>query len=283
MFANGLHVEQSMTTPSRPGKSPRPVWNVTGTTDQYSQALYDMGGKKWRGAFSFWEDPSTAIEALGADAALSFAERQELAAERAGNRAERLAERSAAHGQAAEQRFNTAHAIGSMIPFGQPILVGHHSEGRHRRDLAKIETNMRKGIEESNYSAELARRAEHNERKATGDHSPRYLSNRIRETRAELARYQRHVDNNVEVPRFAALVAEYTDRLNYWQAELAAIGGVTYSRETVNVGDEVCIRGRWVEVVRANPTTVSWRDHTISPVWPGKSPWAEVTERRTPA
>ena len=32
---------------------------------------------------------------------------------------------------------------------GQPILVGHHSEGRHRRDLKRIDNNMRKSVEES--------------------------------------------------------------------------------------------------------------------------------------
>ena len=29
----------------------------------------------------------------------------------------------------------------------QPILVGHHSEKRHRAALDKVDTNMRKGIE----------------------------------------------------------------------------------------------------------------------------------------
>jgi hypothetical protein len=34
-----------------------------------------------------------------------------------------------------------------MIPFGQPILVGHHSEGRARRDQGRIESGMRAGVE----------------------------------------------------------------------------------------------------------------------------------------
>lgn len=42
---------------------------------------------------------------------------------------------------------------------GQPILVGHHSERRHRRDIAKIDSSMRKGIEADNRSKELAARA----------------------------------------------------------------------------------------------------------------------------
>lgn len=48
-----------------------------------------------------------------------------------------------------DARLHAADRIASVIPLGQPILVGHHSEGRHRRDLERIDSNMRKGIEES--------------------------------------------------------------------------------------------------------------------------------------
>lgn len=46
-----------------------------------------------------------------------------------------------------QNRYETARKIGSFIPMGQPILVGHHSEARHRRDINRIDTNMRKSIE----------------------------------------------------------------------------------------------------------------------------------------
>jgi hypothetical protein len=36
-----------------------------------------------------------------------------------------------------------------MIPFGQPVLVGHHSEGRHRRDIERIHAAMDRSVEES--------------------------------------------------------------------------------------------------------------------------------------
>lgn len=49
----------------------------------------------------------------------------------------------------AESHFNAAHKIGDAIPFGQPILVGHHSEAHHRRDIERIDSNMRNGIERS--------------------------------------------------------------------------------------------------------------------------------------
>jgi hypothetical protein len=60
-----------------------------------------------------------------------------------------------------ESEFNKAGAIGDKIPLGQPILVGHHSEKRHRRDIGRIDNAMRKSVEHD-------RMAEHHERKADG-------------------------------------------------------------------------------------------------------------------
>ncbi len=51
-----------------------------------------------------------------------------------------------------------------MLPDnGQPILVGHHSEGRHRRDLERSNNLMRASIQESNEAQELERRADASE------------------------------------------------------------------------------------------------------------------------
>ena len=47
------------------------------------------------------------------------------------------------------RRFDTAHNLVKDIPMGQPILVGHHSEKRHRRTLERHDQNMRKGFEAS--------------------------------------------------------------------------------------------------------------------------------------
>ena len=61
----------------------------------------------------------------------------------------------------AAARFDKAHQIGDSIPFGQPILVGHHSEKRARRDADRIWSNMGKGVEDLNM-------AEHHASKAQG-------------------------------------------------------------------------------------------------------------------
>jgi len=59
----GLVVRAEMTTPSRAGKAPRPVWTVRGNFADWRAQLLALGGNWYRGAFSFWDDPSKAIEA----------------------------------------------------------------------------------------------------------------------------------------------------------------------------------------------------------------------------
>src|SRR5262245_34968379 len=59
----GLEVIASMTTPSRPCKQPRPVWNVRGNFGPWRGLLTELGGSWYRGVFSFWEDPTAALEA----------------------------------------------------------------------------------------------------------------------------------------------------------------------------------------------------------------------------
>lgn len=65
----------------------------------------------------------------------------------------RYEERAARLRAEADRRFGIAQRIGDAIPFGQPILVGHHSEKRHRRDLDRIDRAMRAGIEASDKAA----------------------------------------------------------------------------------------------------------------------------------
>ena len=79
--------------------------------------------------------------------------------ERKEARIDRMEER-AAHAQAeSTAASHAAHEIMRLIPPGQPILVGHHSERHHRRDLDKIDRNMRKSIEAGEKSAYYSSRA----------------------------------------------------------------------------------------------------------------------------
>lgn len=61
--------------------------------------------------------------------------------------------------QAGEASLETARQRASFIPFGQPILVGHHSEKRDRNYRNGIEIRFRKGFELLNKAKDAAARA----------------------------------------------------------------------------------------------------------------------------
>lgn len=65
----------------------------------------------------------------------------------------------------ADTRRKAADGMSSAIPMGQPILIGHHSEKRHRRDVERIHSNMDKSIEagdKAEYYENKASAAENN-------------------------------------------------------------------------------------------------------------------------
>ena len=79
--------------------------------------------------------------------------------ERRRERLEAAAERAHARADAAYRRADLREEI-SGIPFGQPVLVGHHSERRHRNAIAKADAAMRRSIEETKRAEELERKAD---------------------------------------------------------------------------------------------------------------------------
>lgn len=74
-------------------------------------------------------------------------------------RRERLQDAADRARQSAEGHKQTADRMASVIPFGQPILVGHYSEGPDRRYRARIHGHMGKWIAETKHAEELERRA----------------------------------------------------------------------------------------------------------------------------
>jgi hypothetical protein len=118
---------------------------------------------------------------------------------RAEERAERFGDYSDNRAKDAEEARKKVASIAENIPFGQPILVGHHSERRARRDAERIDSGMRSAVqnwESSKYWEERARgvlqTAKHKER-------PDVRSRRIKKLEAELRKMER---NKEEAERF---------------------------------------------------------------------------------
>lgn len=74
-------------------------------------------------------------------------------------RAERLREWAEKREAKAVAAAADVHRRVDAIPLGQPILVGHHSERRHRRDLARIDSSIQKAHEHGQMAHSMRSRA----------------------------------------------------------------------------------------------------------------------------
>ncbi len=88
------------------------------------------------------------------------------AQEYAKNKANKLQGYSENAALKSEQYYEKSHSITDNIPLGQPILVGHHSEARHRRDIEKSWNAMGKSVQESDKAESYKERASYWEKRA---------------------------------------------------------------------------------------------------------------------
>lgn len=122
--------------------------------------------------------------------------------ERAEERAERFEDYSEKRGAEAEGARKAVSSIADGIPFGQPILVGHHSERRARKDAERIENGMRKAVklwETSKYWTDRAAGAVH---AAKYKEIPAVRARRIKKIEAEERKMQRSKAGSEQALRF---------------------------------------------------------------------------------
>lgn len=74
-------------------------------------------------------------------------------------RRQRMQDRADRKRSQAQNLYSSAKQRADMIPFGQPILVGHHSERADRQNRERITNTFRKSFEMSKQADELERRA----------------------------------------------------------------------------------------------------------------------------
>jgi len=111
--------------------------------------------------------------------------------ERAAARAERFEVYSEKRGNEAESARAHVHTIAQRFEFGQPILVGHHSEKRARRDAEKIDTGMRRAVRLHETARYWERRAARVQRHASYKADPGARERRIKKLEAEQRSHKR--------------------------------------------------------------------------------------------
>lgn len=106
------------------------------------------------------------------------------------SRIERLKELAERKAQLSNQLWEKSNRMASVIPMGQPILVGHHSEKGDRAYRAKIDNTMGRAVQEADkaeYYERLAKSAESNHAISSDD--PNALD-KLREKLANLEKLQ---------------------------------------------------------------------------------------------
>jgi hypothetical protein len=105
--------------------------------------------------------------ALGAEVAVDIDDTPRPVAEREADRADRLEARQDALrakadrlGYQADTLHQRARDMAGVIPFGQPILIGHHSEGRDRNYRRRIGNTFDRAAATATEAEEAARRAD---------------------------------------------------------------------------------------------------------------------------
>lgn len=221
---------------------------------------------------------------------------------RQAQRAEALAAKAArSQGAAAAADRRAEVATDRLPPGGEPIKVGHHSEGRHRRDTQRAWDAMGASVQAQREADRAAERAATAARTTGARYSPVTVANRIDKIEAEVRGIDRRLNGYTaqqgspyahEVApatgtyrdRLTDERAQQVDALTYWQqvrAEQIETGQATnHGPETVAKGDAVKIRDQWYRVARSNKKTVSVETgHS----WTDRAPWHEVQDRRAAA
>ena len=144
--------------------------------------------------------------------------------DRAEERAERFEDYSDRRADDAEQAHGAVEAIAGNIPLGQPILVGHHSEKRARKDAERIENGMRRAVkmwEQSKYwtdrAASAIGHAKYLER-------PDVRARRIKKIEADKRRQERSK-------------ADAEQALRFWRGEINLVNQETGEKSKLEISE----------------------------------------------
>lgn len=163
-------------------------------------------------------------------------------AERQEARAERFTGYSGKRASESAQALDEVERLAAMIPPGQPILVGHHSERRARRDAQRIENGMKRAVmlfERAEYWEERARsallHAKYKER-------PDVRWRRIKKIEADLRKAEK-------------TIAQSQKYLTMWRAESLDLN----MAKLISSHDHISACSRWIRI-RARQKKASMKE-----------------------
>ncbi|MFD0417809.1 DUF3560 domain-containing protein [Streptomyces sp. NPDC127108] len=202
----------------------------------------------------------------------TFAEAEAERVERAEDRAERFGQYTNNAATRSEAAWRRGREIADGIPMGQPILVGHHSERRARRDQERIDSAMRTSIGERDKAGYWADREKAAARYEQFRKNPARTLRRIEKLKAELRaveKWQRGESahgytQNISSPDTRQELdlrhQELAEEITYWQdviKEAEQNGFKVWSKADFRRGDYVQAHGKWWAVLRINAKSLT--------------------------
>lgn len=237
----------------------------------------------------------------------SFAEVEADRYDRADDRAERYTGRSEAATANGERMWDETTRVYEQLN-GQPILVGHHSERRHRNLLDKTQAKEHRAVGELKRGTYWANRAESAEGYRDGREALGTTLRRIEKLEAEDRLIQRRLDGTDPYQghgepaagdyreQISTRQADIADELAYWRAHVErrkAEGVKVWGREDFAKGDFVRFVGKWFEVLRVSAKSVTVPamcndGHVVTKAnarlsWTDTAPYHEVSGRKSAA
>jgi len=157
--------------------------------------------------------------------------------ERRAAKAERLREWAGKREAKSEAAYEASHSATAGIPFGQPILVGHHSEGRHRRAIERSDNAMRRAVENSQKAESMRARADGIEAaadRAIYSDDPDAIERLAEQIETETARRDAMKAKNAEFRKAAG--AEFRALTFYEKDQTLPFASFTVKNLTANIG-----------------------------------------------
>jgi len=216
---------------------------------------------------------------------LTFAEKIEGKLERAENREMRFSELAEKTEEKGTAMLDQAHKMASIIPLGQPIMIGHHSEKEDRNYRNRIQTKFERGFETIDKAKYFKQRAG-----AAADFQDRtfnlettlrrikdleasirkqdaYELKHIQEWEGDLYRFTKKIDDK----RWCLLSRKFlegcerrkeeiNEPLEYWKGIVKQHedqGMKVWGREDFKVGDQIIACGARATVRRVNPKSLT--------------------------
>ena len=134
-------------------------------------------------------------------------------------------------------------------PFGQPVIVNHHSEGMHRRALKRARDAASKAVKESQCSDYRAERASASVAHARRKYAPQSILRRLNRLEAARRKQQKR-----GTPFSMRWVEHLDGQIAFWKAVYLEITGKSVDDQLpIKKGGWVEHRlGAWAQVVRVN-------------------------------